>query len=63
MHIPARIGESFDFGELLVALKAHQPMHRHARIARRAYELYENGGYQQGYDFQNWIRAEQELAV
>src|SRR5688500_958254 len=45
VHIPARIGECFDFGELMVALKTSEPTPHHARIARRAYELYENGGY------------------
>ena len=63
MHLPARIGERFDFGELLVALEAHEPLHHHARIARRAYELYEKEGYHDGHDMQNWLRAEQELAV
>ena len=66
VNIPARIGESFHFGELMVAietvLKANEPMLHHARIARRAYELYENGGSQDGHDVQHWMRAERELA-
>jgi two-component system nitrogen regulation response regulator NtrX len=62
MHLPARIGERFDFGELLVAIEAHEPLHHHARIARRAYELYQKEGYREGRDVQNWTRAEQELA-
>jgi DNA-binding response OmpR family regulator len=63
IHTPARIGECFDFGELFVALETHEPPYRHARIARRAYELYEKEGYQDGRDVQNWVRAEQELAM
>ena len=63
VHIPARIGECFDFGELIVAIKASDPTHHHARIARRAYELYEKEGYQDGRDVHNWMRAERELAV
>jgi len=63
MHLPARIGESFDFGELLVALEANEPLHHHARIARRAYELYEKEGHKDGRDVQNWMRAEQEIAM
>src|SRR5687768_15863696 len=67
VHIPARIGERFDFGELMVAietaLKANEPIDHHARIARRAYELYEHGGYQNGHDVDHWVRAEQDLAV
>jgi DNA-binding response OmpR family regulator len=66
VNIPARIGESFHFGELMVAietvLKANEPMQHYAHIARRAYELYENEGYQDGHDVQHWMRAERELA-
>jgi CheY-like chemotaxis protein len=34
----------------------------HASIAQRAYELYETEGRQEGCNFQNWLRAEQELS-
>jgi HSP20 family molecular chaperone IbpA len=30
-------------------------------IARRAYELFEAGGYQDGRDLEDWLRAESEL--
>lgn len=30
-------------------------------IARRAYELYERGGFQQGQDLDHWLIAEREL--
>jgi hypothetical protein len=30
-------------------------------IARRAYELYERGGYEQGHDLDHWLMAEREL--
>ena len=30
-------------------------------IARRAYELYERSGYQQGQDLDHWLIAEREL--
>ncbi len=32
------------------------------RIARRAYELYEERGRQEGRDLEDWVRAEQQLA-
>jgi len=32
-----------------------------ARIARRAYELYVQRGYQAGHDFDDWIQAEREI--
>jgi outer membrane protein TolC len=33
----------------------------HERIAQRAYQLYETRGRVDGYDVQDWLRAEQEL--
>ena len=67
IHIPARIGERFDFGELMIsietALKDGGREHHHARIARRAYELYEHSGYKDGHDVENWIRAEREVSA
>ena len=35
----------------------------HDRIARRAYELFEARGRQDGYDVDDWLAAERELAV
>jgi len=32
------------------------------RIARRAYELYEQRGGQEGRDVEDWVKAEQQLA-
>jgi hypothetical protein len=32
------------------------------RIARRAYELYEQRGRQEGRDVEDWLNAEQQLA-
>ena len=32
------------------------------RIARRAYELYEQRGRQEGRDVEDWVKAEQQLA-
>jgi Protein of unknown function (DUF2934) len=32
------------------------------RIARRAYELYEQRGRQEGRDMEDWLKAEQQLA-
>lgn len=32
------------------------------RIARRAYELYEQRGHQEGRDVEDWMKAEQQLA-
>lgn len=31
------------------------------RIAARAYALYEERGYRQGYDLQDWVDAEREI--
>ena len=31
------------------------------RIARRAYELYEQRGRQEGRDLEDWVKAEQQL--
>lgn len=31
-------------------------------IARRAYELYEQGGRQEGRDLDDWLKAEKQLA-
>jgi Protein of unknown function (DUF2934) len=33
----------------------------HERIARRAYELYEERGRQDGQDFEDWTNAERQL--
>ena len=33
----------------------------HAHIAQRAYELYEQRGRQDGWDLEDWLKAEQEL--
>lgn len=33
----------------------------HERIARRAYELYEERGRQEGQDVQDWLEAQQQL--
>jgi outer membrane protein TolC len=32
------------------------------RIAQRAYELYEQGGRQEGRDLEDWLTAERQLA-
>jgi hypothetical protein len=34
---------------------------REARIRTRAYELYEQHGFQDGHDLDNWLQAEREL--
>ena len=31
------------------------------RIAKRAYELHQQRGYQHGYDFEDWLQAEREI--
>ena len=67
VHISAQIGNCFDFGELMIAiqtaLKGDGPEPHQDRIARRAYELYEHSGYQDGHDLEHWIRAEREVTV
>jgi DNA-binding response OmpR family regulator len=69
VHVPAQIAGRFDFGELAFAiestLKSEPPHDRkpyHSQIARRAHQLYEEGGRQHGRDLHDWLRAEQELA-
>jgi Protein of unknown function (DUF2934) len=32
-----------------------------AQIARRAYELYETRGQEDGHDLEDWLRAEEEI--
>jgi hypothetical protein len=32
-----------------------------AQIARRAYELYETRGREDGHDMEDWLRAEEEI--
>ena len=34
----------------------------HTHIEQRAYELYEQRGRQDGYDLEDWLKAEHELA-
>ncbi|HLZ32799.1 MAG TPA: DUF2934 domain-containing protein [Nitrospira sp.] len=34
----------------------------HERVARRAYELYEQRGRQEGRDLEDWAKAERQLA-
>ena len=41
--------------------KPHEPVDIHARIANRAYELYERGGCQEGHALHNWLQAEREI--
>lgn len=38
-----------------------QPQNLEAEIRRRAYELYEERGREDGRDFEDWLRAEEEL--
>ncbi|MBI4401669.1 MAG: DUF2934 domain-containing protein [Nitrospirae bacterium] len=39
----------------------HEPVDFYARIANRAYELYERGGRQEGHALNNWLQAEREI--
>jgi DNA-binding response OmpR family regulator len=68
VHVPEQITGRFDFGELELAietsLKCNPQKERkpyRGQIARRAHELYEEGGCQDGRDMHDWLRAEQEL--
>lgn len=36
-------------------------MPSHEQVSLRAYEIYQSGGYAQGRDQQDWLRAEQEM--
>jgi hypothetical protein len=64
---PVTINGQYDFGDLessiqtLIGEVRHRKM-CHASIAQRAYEIYETGGRREGYNMQDWLRAEQELA-
>jgi Protein of unknown function (DUF2934) len=35
----------------------------HELIARRAYELYENRGFEDGHECEDWLEAEKQLLV
>ena len=68
MPIPEKIAGHFDFGELELAVETcleanrpDEPDQRHERIAKRAHELYELGGRQDGGDVDHWLRAEREF--
>jgi Protein of unknown function (DUF2934) len=37
------------------------PATLHARISRRAYELYEEHGRQPGHELEDWLQAEQDI--
>ncbi|MBX3235978.1 MAG: DUF2934 domain-containing protein [Nitrospiraceae bacterium] len=37
------------------------PVELHAKIARRAYELYAERGYRDGHAEEDWLEAEQEI--
>lgn len=69
VHVPAQIAGRFDFGELALAIETtlkngrqHDRKPYRGQIARRAHELYEEGGRQDGRDVDDWLRAEKELA-
>jgi hypothetical protein len=47
-------------GQMAQALKRAVIDHTH--IEQRAYELYETRGRQDGYDLEDWLKAEHELA-
>ena len=44
-----------------VAPKTFRSMPSHEQISRRAYEIYQSGGYADGRDQQDWFRAEEEM--
>ncbi|GAC1397823.1 MAG: hypothetical protein NVSMB52_11410 [Chloroflexota bacterium] len=67
VRIPEKIAGHYDCGELIVAIEMslkragqHEEDIRHAYIAQRAHELFEEGGRQNGSDVHDWLRAEQE---
>jgi DNA-binding response OmpR family regulator len=69
VQVPEKVAGHFDFGELELAIDMclkcnlqHERAHYQAVIAKRAHELYEGGGRQDGRDIHDWLRAEQELA-
>ena len=45
------------------SVRDKQELHhdRDARIATRAFQLFEQRGWKHGYDFQDWLQAEKEL--
>lgn len=67
VRIPEKIAGQYNCGELIAvietSLKKAEQLDagiRRARIARRAYDLFEEGGRQEGSDIHDWLRAEQE---
>ena len=70
VQIPVKINGQFDFGELESAvdlcLKSDPGNGRgrcEASIAKRAYDLYQAAGCEDGQDVQHWLLAERELAL
>jgi len=41
----------------------NEPEEMHDAIARRAYELFAQRGYQHGHDIEDWFQAEAKLAA
>jgi len=67
VQAPANLNGKYDFGDLESNIKTlldevGNRKRCHASIAKRAYELYETEGRQEGHNVQNWLRAEQELS-
>lgn len=44
-----------------LTLTGAQPQDLEEQISRRAYELYEAGGRQDGHDLDDWLRAEAQV--
>jgi ActR/RegA family two-component response regulator len=67
VQAPADINGKYDLADLESNIKTlldevGKRKKCHASIAKRAYELYETEGRQEGHNVQNWLRAEQELS-
>lgn len=58
----SRIAESGPDSQTKPTLvRSHDPGDLHAKIANRAYELYEQRGFQDGQALEDWLQAEREF--
>ncbi len=68
VQAPASINGQYEFGDLESNIQTlldevRHRKRRHASIAQRAYEIYEDSGRREGHNIQHWLRAEQELSA
>ena len=63
VQVPAKINGQYQLGDLQSSIAMCLKSRQYTLIAKRAYELYESGGCQDGRDLDNWLQAEHEIAM